>query len=86
VSACVVAEMAAWAIEQHPVDAVAAAGLDEAERVAGCYGLGPGTVRPIRQAASGTLGPYRAGMALDAVATVASVMLVLRASRGLRRR
>jgi ADP-ribosyl-[dinitrogen reductase] hydrolase len=83
VSACVVAEMAAWAIEQHPIDAVVAAGLDEAERMAGWYGLPPGTVQPIRQAASGTWGPYRAGMALDAVATVASVMLVLRESRGL---
>lgn len=82
-SACVVAEMAAWAIEQHPIDAVVAAGVDEAERMAGWYGLGPGTVQPIRQGASGTWGPHRAGMALDAVATVASVMLVLRGSRGL---
>jgi ADP-ribosyl-[dinitrogen reductase] hydrolase len=82
-SACVVAEMAAWAIEQHPIDAVVAAGLDEAERMRGSYGLHPGTMQPIRQAASGTWGPYRAGMALDAVATVASVMLVLRESRGL---
>jgi hypothetical protein len=31
ISACVVAEMAAWAIEQHPVDAVVAAGLREAD-------------------------------------------------------
>jgi hypothetical protein len=30
----VVAEMAAWAIEQHPVDAVVAAGLREAENAA----------------------------------------------------
>ena len=34
ISACVVAEMAAWAIEQHPVDAVVAAGLREAEDAA----------------------------------------------------
>jgi ADP-ribosylglycohydrolase len=34
ISACVVAEMAAWAIEQHPVDAVIAAGLREAENAA----------------------------------------------------
>jgi ADP-ribosyl-[dinitrogen reductase] hydrolase len=83
VSACVVAEMAAWAIEQHPIDAVVAAGLDEAERMAGWYGLGPNTMQPVRQGANGTWGPYRAGMALDAVATVASVMLVLRECRGL---
>lgn len=82
-SACVVAEMAAWAIEQHPVDAVVAAGLDEAEHMTERYGLRPDTMRPIRQGASGTWGPYQAGMALDAVATVASVMLVLRESRGL---
>jgi ADP-ribosyl-[dinitrogen reductase] hydrolase len=82
VSACVVAEMAAWAIEQHPVDAVVAAGLDEAERMTGWYDLPPGTMRPIRQGASRTWGPYQGGMALDAVATVASVMLVLRESRG----
>jgi ADP-ribosyl-[dinitrogen reductase] hydrolase len=83
VSACVVAEMAAWAIEQHPIDTVVAAGLDEAERMTGWYGLLPGTMQPIRQGANGAWGPYRPGMALDAVATVASVMLVLRESRGL---
>src|SRR4029453_14418401 len=33
ISACMVAEMAAWAIEQHPVDAVIAAGLREAEKL-----------------------------------------------------
>lgn len=82
-SACVVAEMAAWAIEQHPTDTVVAAGLDEAERMTGWYGLGPGIMQPIRQGASGTWEPHRAGMALDAVATVASVMLVLRECRGL---
>jgi ADP-ribosylglycohydrolase len=78
ISACVVAEMAAWAIEQHPVDAVVAAGLDEAERMTGWYGLHSGIMQPLRQGASGTWGPYRAGMVLDAVATVASVMLVMR--------
>jgi ADP-ribosyl-[dinitrogen reductase] hydrolase len=83
VSACVVAEMAAWAIEQHPIEAVVAAGLDEAERMTGWYGLGPGTMKPIRQSASGIWRPFWAGMALDAVATVASVMLVLRESSGL---
>jgi ADP-ribosylglycohydrolase len=82
-SACVIAEMAAWAIEQHPVDAVVAAGLDEAERMTGWYGLHSGIMQPLRQGASGAWGPYRAGMALDAVATVASVMLVLRESSGL---
>jgi ADP-ribosyl-[dinitrogen reductase] hydrolase len=40
-------------------------------------------MRPIPEGASGTWGPYRAGMVLDAVATVASVMLVLRESKGL---
>ncbi len=45
-SACMTAEMAAWAIEQHPIDAVVAAGLHEANcgerpaRPAGSYGPG----------------------------------------------
>jgi ADP-ribosyl-[dinitrogen reductase] hydrolase len=82
-SACVVAEMAAWAIEQHSIDTVVAAGLDEAERMTSWYGLRPGTIEPIRQGASGTWRPYRTGMTLDAVATVASVILVLREARGL---
>jgi ADP-ribosyl-[dinitrogen reductase] hydrolase len=82
-SACVVAEMAAWAIEQHPVDAVVAAGLEEAEHMTEWYGLHSGTMQPLRQGARGTWGPCREGMALDAVATVASVMLVLRESGGL---
>jgi ADP-ribosylglycohydrolase len=41
ISACVVAEMAAWAIEQHPVDAVVAAGLREAEDAARQHAVRP---------------------------------------------
>src|SRR5918993_3103238 len=41
ISACVVAEMAAWALEQHPVDAVIAAGLREADHLARLYSLRP---------------------------------------------
>jgi ADP-ribosyl-[dinitrogen reductase] hydrolase len=82
-SACVVAAMASWALEGHPIVAVVAGGLDEAEHMAEWYALPSDTMQPIRQGASGAWGPYRAGMALDAVATVASVMLVLRESQGL---
>ena len=42
ISACVVAEMAAWALELHPVEAVVAAGLREAEDLARQYALWSG--------------------------------------------
>jgi ADP-ribosyl-[dinitrogen reductase] hydrolase len=77
-SACVVATMAAWAIEQHPIEAVVAAGLREADDLAELYGLAPAALQPLRQAVDGDWGPYRPGMPLDAVATVASVLHVLR--------
>jgi ADP-ribosyl-[dinitrogen reductase] hydrolase len=77
-SACVVATMAAWAIEQHPMEAVVAAGLREADDFAELYGLAPATLQPLRQAADGDWGPYQLGMPLDAVATVASILYVLR--------
>jgi ADP-ribosyl-[dinitrogen reductase] hydrolase len=82
-SACMVAAMASCALERWPINAVVKAGLDEAQHMAGWYGLHPDTMQPIRQGASGAWEPYRAGMALDAVATVASVMQVLRESQGL---
>jgi ADP-ribosyl-[dinitrogen reductase] hydrolase len=82
-SACVVAAMASWAVERWPIDAVVAGGLDEAEHMAEWFGLHPETMQPIRQGAGGAWRPFRAGMALDAVATVASVMYVLRESQGL---
>jgi ADP-ribosyl-[dinitrogen reductase] hydrolase len=81
--ACVVAGMASWALEGYPIDAVVAAGRDEAEHMAGWYALPDDTMQPIRHGAIGAWGPYRAGMALDAVATLASVMQVLRESEGL---
>jgi ADP-ribosyl-[dinitrogen reductase] hydrolase len=82
-SACVVAEMAAWAIEQHPIDAVVAAGLHEADHLARLYALPPATLQPLRQAARGNWRPSEAGTALDAVGTVASVVHVLREATGL---
>ena len=78
ISACVVAEMAAWAIEQHPVDAVVAAGVREAEDLARQYAVHPATVQPLRRAASGDWPPTTAEPTLDALATVASVLHVLR--------
>ena len=54
ISAGVVAELAAWAIEQHPVDAVVAAGLREAEAVASQYAVDPATLQLLRRAARGT--------------------------------
>jgi hypothetical protein len=71
--------LGAIVVEQRPV----AAGLDEAERMTRWYGLRPGIMQPIRRDADGAWGLYRVGMALDVVATVASVMLVLRESGGL---
>jgi ADP-ribosyl-[dinitrogen reductase] hydrolase len=83
ISACVVAEMAAWAIEQHPVDAVVAAGLREAEDAARQYALDPATLQPLRRTASGDWPPTTAEPTLDALATVASVLHVLREAKDL---
>ena len=83
ISACVVAEMAAWAIEQHPIDAVVAAGLREAEDLARQYALHPATLQPLRRAASGDWPPNTAEPTLDALATVASVLHVLREAKDL---
>jgi ADP-ribosyl-[dinitrogen reductase] hydrolase len=83
ISACVVAEMAAWAIEQHPVDAVVAAGLREAEDAARQYALDPATLQPLRRAASGDWPLTTAEPTLDALATVASVLHVLREAKDL---
>jgi ADP-ribosyl-[dinitrogen reductase] hydrolase len=83
ISACVVAEMAAWAIEQHPIDAVVAAGLHEAEELAQQHTLHPATLQPLRRATNGDWPPKTTGPALDALATVASVLHVLREARGL---
>jgi ADP-ribosyl-[dinitrogen reductase] hydrolase len=82
-SACVVAEMAAWAIEQHPIDAVVAAGLREADYLAEQYALDSASVRPLREAADGDWGSPKGGMTLDAVATMATVLRVLRQATGL---
>jgi ADP-ribosyl-[dinitrogen reductase] hydrolase len=83
ISACVVAEMAAGAVEQHPVDAVIAAGLREAEELAQKHALDPATLQPLRQATSGDWPPNTAEPTLDALATVASVLHVLREANGL---
>jgi ADP-ribosyl-[dinitrogen reductase] hydrolase len=82
-SACVVAEMAAWAIEQHPIDAVVAAGLREADYLAEQYALDSASVQPLREAAAGDWGSPKGGMTLDAVATMATVLRVLRQATGL---
>jgi ADP-ribosyl-[dinitrogen reductase] hydrolase len=83
ISACVVAEMGAWAIEQHPVDAVMAAGLREAEDLAQQHALHPATLLPLQRATSGDRPSNKAEPTLDALATVASVLYVLREARGL---
>jgi ADP-ribosyl-[dinitrogen reductase] hydrolase len=83
ISACVVAEMAAWAIEQHPVDAVIAAGLREAEDVARQHALHPAALQPLRQATREDWPPNTAEPTPDALATVASVLHVLREAEGL---
>jgi ADP-ribosyl-[dinitrogen reductase] hydrolase len=83
VCAGLVAEMASWAVDQHPVDAVVAAGVREAEQLARLYTLPPAVLRPLQQAAGGDWRPSTKGMASDAVTTVASVLLVLREITGL---
>jgi ADP-ribosyl-[dinitrogen reductase] hydrolase len=82
-SACVVAEMAAWAVEQHPIEAVVAAGLREADRLTRDYALDSATLRRLREAAHGGWGSTNGGTTLDAVATMATVLHVLRQATGL---
>jgi ADP-ribosyl-[dinitrogen reductase] hydrolase len=76
-SACVVAAMAAWAIEQHPIDLVVTAGLREAEHTAELFGMDPAIMNPLRRAAAGGWSSSAEDRPLDAVTTVASVMHVL---------
>jgi ADP-ribosyl-[dinitrogen reductase] hydrolase len=76
-SAGVVAELAAWAIEQHPLDVVVAAGLREAQNLAQWWGLSPHALRPLWQAANGDWPAPNAGIASGAVTTLASVLHVL---------
>ena len=83
ISACVVAEMAAWAIEQHPIDNVVAAGLREADHLARVYVLHPATLQSLRRAAIGDWQPPTAEPPPDAVITLASVLHVLREATGL---
>jgi ADP-ribosyl-[dinitrogen reductase] hydrolase len=83
ISACVVAEMAAWAIEQHPIDAVVTAGVREADHLAQLYALRPAVLQPLQRAASGDWAPSTAEIAPDAVTTVASVLYVLREATSL---
>ncbi len=83
ISACVVAEMAAWALELHPFEAVVAAGLREAEDLAQQYALHPATLQPLRQATSADWPPNTVEPTLDALATVASVLHVLQEAKDL---
>jgi ADP-ribosylglycohydrolase len=82
-SACVVAEMAAWAIEQHPIDVVVAAGVREAERLARQDGLRPGALQLLQRAASGNRAPSAAELAADAVSTLGNVLRILREATSL---
>jgi ADP-ribosyl-[dinitrogen reductase] hydrolase len=82
-SACMVAEMAAWAIEQHPIDAVLAAALREAEFLTRHYALDAAVMRRLREAADGDCGPPKGGVTLDVVATMATVLRVVREATGL---
>jgi ADP-ribosyl-[dinitrogen reductase] hydrolase len=82
-SACVVAAMAAWAIERHPIHAMIGAGLREAEDLTGLFALPPIALQPLRQAADGKWLRPAAGTALDAVTTTATVLHVLREATSL---
>jgi ADP-ribosyl-[dinitrogen reductase] hydrolase len=83
ICASVVAEMAAWAVEQYPIDAVVAAGVREAEHLARLYALRPAVLQKLRQAAGGDWSPSTAKLSADAVTTLASVLHVLREARSL---
>jgi ADP-ribosylglycohydrolase len=64
------------------MDAVVAAGLGEADHLAGRYALAPAALEPIRQAGIGEWVP-EAGGPSDAAGTLASVLHVLRGPTGL---
>jgi ADP-ribosyl-[dinitrogen reductase] hydrolase len=83
VCAGAVAEMAAWAVEQHSISAVVAAGVREAEHLAGLYALRPAALQKLRQAAGGHWSPSTARLAVDAVTTLTSVLHVLQEATGL---
>jgi ADP-ribosyl-[dinitrogen reductase] hydrolase len=83
INACMVAEMAAWAIEQHPIDAVVAAGLREAARMAEHYALDSAAMRPLVEATDGDSAVSMRNTSLDAVATMAIVLHVLLHATGL---
>jgi ADP-ribosylglycohydrolase len=83
ISASVIAEMAAWAIEQHPMDAVVTAGVREADQMARLYALPPTAVQLLQQAASGGWTPSMAETTPDALPTVACVLHVLREATSL---
>ena len=83
ISACVVAEMAAWPSSSIRFKAVVTAGVREADHLARRYALRPATLQPLQQAASGDWTPSTAAMAPDAMTTVASVLYVLREAMSL---
>jgi ADP-ribosyl-[dinitrogen reductase] hydrolase len=62
---------------------VVAAGVREAEHLAPRYALGPAVLRPLQQAAGGEWRSSTVEMTADAVATVASVLHVLRKATSL---
>ncbi|MGW0588575.1 ADP-ribosylglycohydrolase family protein [Streptosporangium sp. NPDC002607] len=72
-AACLVAAMAAWAIEGAGIDAVLAAAEAEAGWVAGRYG----EPTAVRAALAGTWTPPAGGVGLDALETTAAVVHVL---------
>jgi ADP-ribosyl-[dinitrogen reductase] hydrolase len=82
-SACMVAEMAAWAIEQHPTDAVIAAGLREIDHLRREYAIDSAAVRSLQEAAHGDGESSKGGVTVDAVGTMATVLRVLRQATGL---
>jgi ADP-ribosyl-[dinitrogen reductase] hydrolase len=81
--ACMVSAMAACAIEQGSVEAIVGAGLVEAEQLARLRWLNAESVKLLRQVAAGQWSPPTDARPLDAVATVASVMHVLRKAESL---
>jgi len=68
--------MAAWAIEQHPIDAVGSRWGSGSDHLARLYELRPADLQPLQQAASGDRAPSTAETAADAISTIASMPVV----------
>jgi hypothetical protein len=70
ISACVVAEMAAWPSSSIRFKAVVTAGVREADHLARLYALRPAALKQLQEAASGDWTPSTAEVAPDVIPTL----------------